>query len=281
MNRWKEILRGDAISHERLEELSFDWNTHLRTENTRSKTTSNINEPEYRKRNASWKNHINTRKAVLYPDVSTYRQLEDTKPVSTSSPQAAVPARLPLPSVADQLDIRLVAMRKAQLKKFQEMERLHTSEWYQLSSNKEKDERGSRASISVEGLRRPTSMTATTDLKHMLHITHNHFRDLHRVQEPSEERKYLQNKLLDEIVVEYGQKPAPSTILTGSYNLKEIMELKAKMPNMAPGPDGLPYGFYKKLASKLELAIKNGAEMTSFWNAFTDLSNEIRRNRSD
>ena len=161
------------------------------------------------------------------------------------------------------------------------MERLHTSEWYQLSSNKEKDERGSRASISVEGLRRPTSMTATTDLKHMLHIAHNHFRDLHRIQEPSEERRRLQSELLNEIVEEYSQKPAPSTVLTGSYDLTEIKELKAKMPNTAPGPDGLLYGFYKKLASKLDLAITSGAEMTSFWDAFTDLSNEIREYGSD
>ena len=109
----------------------------------------------------------------------------------------------------------------------------------------------------------------------MLHIAHNHFRDLHRAQEPSEERRRLQNELLDEIIVEYGPKPVPSTILTRNYSLEEIMELKDRMPNMAPGPDSLPYGFYKKLASKLDLANKNGAGLTSFWDAFTDLSNEI------
>ena len=204
MNRWKEILRGDTISHNELEELSFDWNTHFRDENTRSKTASSVNEPEREQRHANQRDPRNTWKAVLYPDVSAYTPHADPKPTLTSSHPTTVPARLPLPSVADQLDIRIVAMRKAQLKKFQEMERLHTSEWYKLSSNKEKDERGSRASISVEGLRRPTSMTATTDLKHMLHIVHNHFRDLHRVQEPSEERKRLQDELLDEIVEEYG-----------------------------------------------------------------------------
>ena len=115
----------------------------------------------------------------------------------------------------------------------------------------------------------------------MLHIAHNHFRDLHKAQQPSEECKHLQSELLGEIAVEYGLKPAPSTVLTGSYSLDEIVELKTKMPNTAPGPDGLPYGFYKKLASKLELAIKNGAKITSFWNAFTDLSNKIRKNRSN
>ena len=183
--------------------------------------------------------------------------------------------------MADQLDVRIIAIRKAQLKKFREMEWLHTSEWYHLSSNKEKDERGSRVSISVEGLCRPTLVTATTDLKHMLHIAHNHFRDLHKVQEPSEECERLQRELLDKIVMEYSWKPALRTVLTGSYDLAEIMELKAKMPNTAPGPDGLPYGFYKTLASKLDLAIKNGARVTSFWDAFTGLSNEICENGLD
>ena len=280
-NRWKEILHGDAISHEELEDLSFDWDAHSREECTWSRPASSVNEPEKGRRHTNRKSNNNTRKAVLYPDVSACTTHADTKPILTSSRPTVVPARLPLPLVADQLDVRIVAMRKAQLKKFQQMERLHTSEWYKLSSNKEKDERGSRASISVEGLRRPTSLTATTDLKHMLHIAHNHFRDLHRVQEPSEERKCSQNELLDEIVKEYGRKPAPDTVLIGRYNLNEIMELKAKMPNTAPGPDGLPYGFYKQLASRLDLAIKNGANVTSFWDAFTDLSNEIRQNGSD
>ena len=280
-NRWKEILRGDAISNEELEDLYFDWDAHSRDGSTRSRHASSENEHEKGRRRASQKSIGNTRKAVLYPDVSTCITHVDTTPISTSSRPTVVPARLPLPSVADQLDVRIVAMRKAQLKKFQQMERLHTSEWYKLSSNKEKDERGSRASISVEGLRRPTSLTATTDLKHMLHIAHNHFRDLHRVQEPSEERKYLQHELLDKIVEEYGWKPALDKVVIGRYNLNEILELRAKMPNTAPSPDGLPYGFYKQLASRLDLAIKNGANVTSFWDAFTDLSNKIRKNGSD
>ena len=89
---------------------------------------------------------------MLYPNVAAYSQHAGTMPTLTSGRPTTIPSRSPLLSVADQLDIRLVAMRKVQLKKFQEMERLHTSEWYHLSSNKEKDERGSRASISVEGL---------------------------------------------------------------------------------------------------------------------------------
>ena len=151
-NRWKEILHGNAISTEELEELTFDWNSHPEKGNARSQAADSVHEPGKRVLPAGQKDPINTRKAVLYPDVSASRQKVDTKLVLTPNHPAAVPTDLPLPSVADQLDIRLVAMRKAQLRKYKEMERLHTSEWYQLSSNKEKDERGSRASISVEGL---------------------------------------------------------------------------------------------------------------------------------
>ena len=117
-NRWKEILRGDAISQEELEELSFDWNTHPRNKDMQSKAANSINRPEGRERRTNQKNLVNTRKAVLYPDVSACNQHADTKPVLTSSHPAAAPARLPLPSVADQLDIRIIAMRKAQLKKY-------------------------------------------------------------------------------------------------------------------------------------------------------------------
>ena len=284
-SRWKEILRGDEISQDQLANLTFEWDTHFGGDIARPAVTSHENRPEGRPRrrrpNYGREDPANTRKAILYPDVSAYTAPIDITPALVSDPPTTTPPRLSLPFVADQLDARIDAMRKAQLKKFREMERLHTSEWYKLSSNKEKDERGSRASISVEGLRRPTSATATTDLKHMLHIAHNHFRDLHRAQEPSECRQQLQNELLGEIIVEYGKKPAPSTILTGNYSLKEIIELKQKMPNTAPGPDGLPYGFYKQLASRIDLAIKNGASLTSFWDAFTDLSNEIRRHGSD
>ena len=284
-NRWKEMLRGDEILQDVLADLSFEWEVHPRNMSAQPDTTVSVtrpnNGPRSRKPSHGRVGPVNTRKAVLYPDVSTGTARTDTTPTLASGPPATAPPRLPRPSVADQLDVRIDAMRKAQLKRYKEMERLHTSEWYKLSSNKEKDERGSRASISVEGLRRPTSVTATTDLKHMLHIAHNHFRDLHRAQEPSETRRRLQDMLLDEVTVEYSRKPAPSTVLSGDYSLEEVMELKPKMPNTAPGPDGLPYGFYKRLASKLDEAIKNGADVTSFWDAFTDLSNEIRRNGSD
>jgi len=56
-------------------------------------------------------------------------------------------------AVADLLHKRVDGFAKASKDKWEEMTRTHSSEWFKQLSNKEMDERGSRASISVEGLR--------------------------------------------------------------------------------------------------------------------------------
>src|SRR5258706_16179674 len=65
------------------------------------------------------------------------------------------------------------------------------------------------------------------------------------------------------------------------FSLAEVMVLHSKMPNTAPGPDGLPYGFYKALASRLDLLIKSDHDGASFWDVFTSLANEVRMNGSN
>jgi len=55
-------------------------------------------------------------------------------------------------SVADLLKERADLLEASTKAKWEEMTRTHSSEWYKQSSNKELDERGSRASVSVEGL---------------------------------------------------------------------------------------------------------------------------------
>src|SRR5258706_9297586 len=112
-------------------------------------------------------------------------------------------------------------MRKYQLAKYRAMESLHTAEWFGLSSNKGADERGSRASISVEGLRRDPDSPATTDLRHMLHIAHGHFLRLHTPARPTPLRSASQSALLSEIAAEYRRKPAPSDIHSGAFSLDE------------------------------------------------------------
>src|SRR5258706_14809509 len=220
-----------------------------------------------------------TRNVVLYPDALS--SLSANPPVLTPPLPVARAPHAPARDVADFFDARMAAKRASQLKKYRDMERLHTSEWFNLSSNKEADERGSRASISVEGLRRSANTQATTDLRHMLHIAQDHFRLLHTPLGISPERSVSQRTLLAEITAEYSAKPAPSDVASGLFTLTEVMALRPKMPNTAPGPDGLPYGFYKALAAKLSLLSKSDAGISDFWDVFTSLANEIRLNGSD
>src|SRR5258706_7148560 len=94
-------------------------------------------------------------------------------------------------------------------------------------------------------------------------------------------RSKSQLALLAEVAVEYGDKPAPGSVVSGKFTLTEVMDLRSRMPNTAPGPDGLPYGFYKTLASKLDLLIKSSSNVASFWDVFTSLANEIKLNGSN
>ncbi len=116
----------------------------------------------------------------LYPDALS--SLGVVRPVLGIPSWVVRTPPAPVCNVADFLDVRLAAKRASQLKKYKEMERLHTSEWFGLSSNKEADERGSRASVSVEGLHRSINTPATTDLKLMLLIAQDHFKRLHTPQ---------------------------------------------------------------------------------------------------
>src|SRR5258706_8432185 len=115
----------------------------------------------------------------------------------------------------------------------------------------------------------------------MLHIAQDHFRVLHTPLGISPERSVSQHTLLDEIAAEYSVKPAPSDVASGLFPLAEVMALRSKMPNTAPVPDGLPYGFNNALASRLSLLIKSDAGVSDFWDTFTSLANEIRLNGSD
>src|SRR5258708_9866150 len=57
-----------------------------------------------------------------------------------------------------------------------------------------------------------------------------------------------QSTLLDEVSDSYASIPAPPDVPSGRFSLAEIRALSTKMPNSAPGPDGIPYPFWKSLA---------------------------------
>ena len=279
---WKSALRGDKISSDQLDDIVFKWNESLRPHLPRDTGRH------------PWRSAVEAydsiapqccpRKYALFPDALGLSPLLPTAILDEPAPVTPVDISRPAPityAVPDMLDRRIAAKRASQLHKYREMECLHTSAWYNLSSNKEADERGSRTSVSVEGLRRNVSENATTDLKHMLHIAHQHFAVLHTPRTMTTERSRSQFSLLSEIATEYGPKPGPSSICSGDFSIAEFMELRSKMPNTAPGPDGIQYGFYKALASKLDFLISSGHTYTSFWDAFHSLANDIRSNGSN
>jgi len=151
-----------------------------------------------------------------------------------------------------------------------------TSEWFKQSSNKEKDERGSRASVSVEGLRGPGDALAATDLRSMTSIARDYFYNLHTPEPLPPDRLAEQATLLAELERCYGQLPGPPSYESGPFTEEEVMALKNKMPNTAPGPDGLPYYFWKELARRLTALANSEAPLPLFWSVFRDLTEDIR-----
>ena len=164
----------------------------------------------------------------------------------------APPARRPRTSVADLLDRRQLALGAAAKRKAAHAAKNRTSNWFKQSSNKELDERGSRASVSVEGLRRPSEPSAHTDLQGMASVARDYFESLHTPEPVTEDRVASQQLLLRELVAEYESRPDPTKVPLGPFTEGEAYALRKKMPNTAPGPDGIPYEFWKKLISLLD-----------------------------
>jgi len=204
---------------------------------------------------------------------------------STSEPPAPAPLPTSALAVATYVSMRADRVRKAVLKKFRDMARTHSSAWFKLSSNKEADERGSHASISVEGLRRSTADPASTRLRDMVVIARDYYHTLHTPLPDSADRLSSQDALVREVAGCYGGVPAPPLAdqSSGPFSLVEVMALRPKMPNSAPGPDGIQYSFWKALAAQIDKLNDRspGPDMPSFWASFRLLSNDLRLHGTD
>ena len=153
----------------------------------------------------------------------------------------------------------------------------HSSAWFKLSSNKEADECGSQASISVEGLRHSPDDPASSRLKDMVVIAHDFYHSLHTPMLYSAARQAAQDALIAEVKQAYSDLPAPSETdsPSGPFSLGEILALKSKMPNSAPGPDGIQYAFWKSLASRIDDLRKTGSRIPSFWSTYKCLTDDL------
>jgi len=188
----------------------------------------------------------------------------------------ARPMGKPRLSVADILDQRQQALGAAAKRKAAHMAKNRTSDWFKQSSNKELDERGSRASVSVEGLRRPSEQHAHTDLRGMASVAREYFEGLHTPEPLPADRLASQQLLLQELREEYGTRPDPTEVSLGPFSGEEAYALKKKMPNTAPGPDGIPYDFWKRLASLLDSLQKESSPPPVFWSVLLELTCDLR-----
>jgi len=63
--------------------------------------------------------------------------------------------------------------------------------------------------------------------------------------------------------------------VSGPFTLDEMKALWLKMPNTAPGPDGIHYGFWKRLMSILDALQDGMPPPRTFWSVFTDITRDI------
>jgi len=180
-------------------------------------------------------------------------------------------------SVAALLADRAKHFDTAAKAKWEKMTRMHSLEWFKQSTNKELDERGSRASVSVEGLRHPNEVLAHTGLVEMASVAKDYFFDLHTPEPSPPERVDAQCALLQEAKMQGTERanPDPETVEDGPFMLEEMKALCSKMPNMAPGPDRIHYSSWKRLMSILDGLQKGVPPPRTFWSIFANLTKDI------
>ena len=103
-----------------------------------------------------------------------------------------------------------------------------------------------------------------------------------RCLDTKSDRLLAQSALLDEVFASYSDLPAPENVPSGPFSAAEVSALSAHMPNTAPGPDGIPYGFWRSLASHIR-AINSSSPavpLPDFWDTFLSLANDVKTNGS-
>ena len=116
----------------------------------------------------------------------------------------------------------------------------------------------------------------------MVHIARSFFQLLHTPEPFTEARAAAQASLLDEVHDEYSRIPAPPNFDSGPFTMDEIPALFDSMPNTAPGPDGIPYSFWKTLHRRILAHNKEHphSSLVPFWDSFLDLANDVKLNGS-
>ena len=101
---------------------------------------------------------------------------------------------------------------------------------------------------------------------------------MHTPEPQSAPRLLAQSSLLDEVFSAYSDIPAPADVPTGPFTVEEASSLADSMPNTAPGPDGIPYSFWKSLSSRIDDRNSSSplTPLPSFWDSFVALANDVK-----
>jgi len=220
-------------------------------------------------------------KHFVVSQTSPWQVMVRTQPSITPQPGSVKAVQFLKPEkdkgVADLLQEQASKLDSSTKAKWEKMARTHSSEWFKQSSNKELDERGSRASVSMEGLRRPADDVARTDLAGMTDIAKEYFFNLHTPEQVDQERIAAQQALLEEVRLQGLRRPdpKPEDITEGPFTEEEMKALLSRMPNTAPGPDGIHYNFWKQLIKMLAAMQGSDVPPRTFWSTFADLTKDI------
>ena len=111
----------------------------------------------------------------------------------------------------------------------------------------------------------------------MSNVAKEYFSVLHTPETNEEERQAAQEALLCSVRLQSEQRPGPAKdeIIDGPFTEEEMWALTSKMPNTAPGPDGIHYGFWKKLIRTLDKLQDSKRPPRTFWSVFADVTADI------
>ena len=121
----------------------------------------------------------------------------------------------------------------------------------------------------------PRRNLAHTRLLEMTSVAKDYF---FQTPEPSPlDREQAQATLLEEVRQQGLARPdpCPEDVIGSPFTLDEIKALYSKMPNTAPGPDGIHYSFWKKLISILDTLQDGVPPPRTFWSVFANITRNI------
>ena len=116
----------------------------------------------------------------------------------------------------------------------------------------------------------------------MATVAKDYFYHLHTPEPLDQAQEAAQEALLEEVRLQglLCPDPNPKDVTEGPFTEEEMKSLLTKMPNTAPGPDGIPYRFWKKLIRKLDSLQDIAPPPRTFWSVFSNLTADIAKRGS-